>query len=61
MHFRPDWWPEALMSLYVDVRNLTDAANVSWIDSNGRIGGELGDPSGYMIGRRARFGIQFSF
>jgi outer membrane receptor protein involved in Fe transport len=52
---------ETLLTLFVDVRNLTNARNVAWMDSNGRIGGELGDPSGYFIGRRTNVGLQFSF
>jgi outer membrane receptor protein involved in Fe transport len=48
----------SLLTLYLDVRNLLDEQNVSWVDSNGRIGGELGDPSGYFIGRRTSLGLQ---
>ena len=43
---------------YVDVRNLLHERNVKWIDSSGRIGGELGDPSAYFIGRRTKVGIR---
>jgi len=35
--------------------------NVRWIDSNGRIGGELSDPGGYYIGRRTTLGVQLEF
>jgi outer membrane receptor for ferrienterochelin and colicin len=54
-------WGSFPMKVYFDVRNLTDAKNVSWIDSNGRIGGELHDPSGYFIGRRMHVGLQVDF
>jgi len=50
----------ALMT-YVDIRNLFDKYNVIWIASDGRIGGELGDPSAYDIGRRVNIGIKISF
>jgi outer membrane receptor protein involved in Fe transport len=59
--FRLPWWPEALFTAYVDCRNLTDQRNVLWIDSNGRIGGELDDPSAYAIGRRTNLGLQIEF
>jgi hypothetical protein len=48
-------------SLTLDVRNLTNEHNVRWIDANGRVGGELGDPSGYFIGRRTSIGFQASW
>jgi hypothetical protein len=60
-HMTLDFWPGCDASVYCDMRNILDAANVSWMDSNGRIGGELGDPSGYFIGRRTRIGIRASF
>jgi hypothetical protein len=50
-----------LLTAFVDVRNLANAKNVAWMDSNSRIGGELGDPSGYYIGRRTSAGLQLSF
>ena len=50
-----------LLTFFVDVRNLANERNVAWVDSNSRIGGELGDPSGYFIGRRTNVGLQFSF
>ena len=59
--FRFDWWPNSVISLYVDVRNALNTENVNWIDSNGRIGGELGDPSGYFVGRRTSVGLQVEF
>jgi len=47
--------------VYVDVRNLLNTKNVRWIDSNGRIGGELGDPSAYYELRRTRVGLTVDF
>ena len=55
------WWPQARLALYADIRNVTNEKNVRWVDSNGRIGGELGDPSGYYIGRRTNLGVQLEF
>ncbi len=60
-YLRPDWWPGSRLKVYLDVRNVTNARNVQWVDSNGRIGGELGDPSGYFIGRRTYVGAQIEF
>jgi outer membrane receptor protein involved in Fe transport len=59
--FRPSWWPESAMTLYMDCRNVLNERNVAWMDSNGRIGGELGDPSGYHIGRRTSLGLKVEF
>lgn len=50
-----------LLVLYGDVRNLTDRKNVLWIASNGKIGGELGDPGAFAIGRRTRIGLEVRF
>jgi len=49
------------VTCYVDVRNLLDRQNVLWIASDGRIGGELGDPAAYDMPRRTRIGFEFSF
>ena len=46
---------------YIDIRNLFDRYNVLWIASDGRIGGELSDPSAYDIGRRINLGLRISF
>jgi len=59
--FRLPWWSGALWTVYIDCRNVTNQANVLWIDSNGRIGGELDDPSAYAIGRRTNVGLQIEF
>jgi len=57
------WKFKSNMSImtYLDVRNLFDKYNVLWIASDGRVGGELMDPSAYDIGRRINLGIKFSF
>jgi outer membrane receptor protein involved in Fe transport len=59
--FSPSWWPGGYIVLAMDCRNLTEERNVAWMDSNGRIGGELSDPSGYYIGRRTSLGIRAEF
>jgi outer membrane receptor protein involved in Fe transport len=59
--FSLGWWPASRGKIYLDVRNLTNAKNVKWVDSNGRIGGELSDPSGYLVGRRTYVGLQVEF
>jgi outer membrane receptor for ferrienterochelin and colicin len=46
------------LTLYADIRNLLNRENVKWMDSMGRIGGELGDPSAYFDPRRVRVGLQ---
>lgn len=45
------------VTFFVDVRNALDKRNVKWMDSSGKIGGELEDPSGFYIGRRTRTGM----
>jgi len=59
--FRFSWWSGAVMALYVDCRNLLNEQNVRWVDSNGREGGELGDPSAYYTGRRTSLGVRVVF
>jgi outer membrane receptor protein involved in Fe transport len=51
----------AKITVYVDARNLLNAKNVRWVDSSGRIGGELGDPSAYFSPRRTALGIRATF
>lgn len=46
------------VTLYVDSRNLLDQQNVRWVDSSGREGGELQDPSAYYIPRRTLVGLE---
>lgn len=47
-----------VLMIYLDVRNLLNRKNVRWMDSSGRIGGELGDPSAYYDLRRVRIGLR---
>ena len=47
-----------VMEVYMDARNLLNKQNVRWMDSNGRIGGELGDPGAYYDLRRVRIGFK---
>jgi outer membrane receptor protein involved in Fe transport len=49
------------VSVYVDMRNVFNAKNVQWIDSNGQVGGELNDPSAYYDPRRVRVGLNVEF
>ena len=60
-HFAVDWWQNADLCLYLDIRNATNEFNTVWMDSNGREGGELRDPSGHTMGRRVKYGLQVSF
>jgi hypothetical protein len=46
------------ITIYADIRNLLNKKNVRWIDSEGRIGGELGDPGAYYDPRRVRVGLR---
>jgi hypothetical protein len=55
--FKFHWLPSAVVALYLDMRNVFNEANVKWIDSNGRIGGELFDLGGYFVGRRTTLGL----
>lgn len=45
-------------TIYADIRNLLNARNVKWVDSNGRIGGELNDPGAYYDPRRVKVGLR---
>ncbi len=49
------------LTFYADMSNLLNRANVRWMDSNGRIGGELNDPGAYYEPRRVRVGVQGDF
>lgn len=61
LDFRPFKWQEILVTLYADVRNVLNKRNVRWMDSSGRIGGELGDPGAYYDPRRGRVGVKMQF
>lgn len=47
------------ISVYGDMRNLLNTSNVKWADANGRIGGQLGDPSAYYEPRRFSIGMKY--
>ncbi len=51
----------AKVTFYADIRNLFNAQNVRWMDSSGRIGGELHDPAAYYVGRRSSVGMRVEF
>jgi outer membrane receptor protein involved in Fe transport len=59
--FRLDESSQSSLTVSFDVRNVFNKQNVQWVDSNGRIGGELNDPSAYYEPRRARIGISAEF
>ncbi|HKJ68374.1 MAG TPA: TonB-dependent receptor [bacterium] len=63
MKIRKQWQIKGWIDLttYLDVRNVFDQRNVKWVDSSGRVGGELGDPSGYYTGRRTYVGFEAAF
>lgn len=46
---------------YGDTRNLLDKKNILWVDSSGRVGGELGDPAAFDTGRRTRIGLRLHY
>lgn len=48
----------ASMTIYIDGRNILGRSNVRWMDSSGRVGGELGDPSATYEPRRVRIGLE---
>jgi len=52
---------ELLLICFLDMRNVFDRRNVLWMDSSGRIGGELGDISAWDTPRRARLGLRMEF
>ncbi|MBI3787441.1 MAG: hypothetical protein HY276_04200, partial [Ignavibacteriales bacterium] len=50
-----------LLTVYADIRNVVNTKNIRWIDSSGRVGGELSDPSAYYDPRRTRIGLRIEF
>ncbi|MBX2991300.1 MAG: TonB-dependent receptor [Bacteroidetes bacterium] len=46
------------LTVFVDVRNLLNKENVLWVDSSGKIGGELGDISAFSQPRRTTIGVR---
>jgi outer membrane receptor for ferrienterochelin and colicin len=59
--FSLDASAQSVLTFIVDIRNIFNKKNVEWVDSNGRIGGELNDPSAYYEPRRTRVGISVEF
>jgi hypothetical protein len=53
--------PGSRVIVYADARNALNAKNIRWIDSNGRVGGELRDPGAYYDPRRIRVGARVEF
>lgn len=49
------------LTVFADGRNILNSKNIRWVDSNGRVGGELSDPSAYYDFRRVRVGVKFEF
>ena len=47
------------LQVYGDVRNLFNNKNVKWADANGRLGGQLNDPSAYYDPRRFSIGVRY--
>jgi len=50
--------PLVKLNVYFDGRNVLNTKNVRWVDSSGRVGGELGDLSAWGPGRRIRLGLR---
>jgi outer membrane receptor protein involved in Fe transport len=46
------------LRLYAEARNILNTKNVRWIDSGGRVGGELGDLTAWWPSRRIRIGVR---
>jgi outer membrane receptor for ferrienterochelin and colicin len=47
------------ISVYGDLRNVFNAQGAKWADANGRIGGQLSDPSAYSEPRRFSLGVRY--
>lgn len=45
------------LGVQLEARNLLDSRNLLWRDQQGRIGGLLGDPTAYDVGRRVSLGV----
>lgn len=50
-----------VFTVYADIRNLLNTRNIRWIDSSGKVGGELSDPGAYYDPRRTRIGLRLEF
>ena len=49
------------LTFYGDIRNVFNTKNVLWVDSSGKIGGELEDVTAYYSPRRARLGVTVAY
>lgn len=47
------------LTVYGDVANLFNSKNAKWADANGRVGGQLADPSAWYEGRRFSLGVRY--
>ncbi len=54
----PIGWGKGLM-VYGDISNVFNTLNARWADANGRIGGQLADPSAYYESRRFSLGVRY--
>jgi hypothetical protein len=50
--------PALRLTIFVDVRNLLNSKNVRWVDSSGKVGGELEDVTAYDLYRRTNIGVR---
>ena len=47
------------LTVYGDISNIFNAKNARWADANGRLGGQLSDPSAYYESRRFSLGMKY--
>ena len=47
------------LTVYGDISNIFNAKNARWADANGRLGGQLADPSAYYESRRFSLGMKY--
>ena len=47
------------LTFYGDLRNVLNSQGVKWADANGRVGGQLQDPSAYTEPRRFSVGVRY--
>ncbi len=47
------------LTVYGDISNVFNSKNAKWADANGRIGGQLADPSAYYESRRFSLGVKY--
>ncbi len=54
----PLGWGDGL-TVYGDISNIFNAKNARWADANGRLGGQLSDPSAFYESRRFSLGVKY--